>query len=323
MIKRTTGRVKVIGIVAAIFMILPAAAFAGQRFDDVGDDNIFKADIEWLAESGVTLGCNPPANTEFCPEDNVTRQQVAAFMHRLADSRAVDAGTLEGYTAEELMSAGPAGPAGPAGAQGPAGPMGIAGEPGADGAAGADGFDGKPGAQGEPGEPGRDGVDGIDGAPGQQGPAGPVGEQGLVGETGSRGEPGLPGAPGQQGATGEQGLQGEQGQQGIQGPAGPQGQQGVQGEQGPAGPALVPVVTTPSQTFVFPGGGPFERHDFGVACPRGTQVLAGGFDMSEAGTVLASAPNGNGWSVSATRPLLARNPSITVWAVCASFSSER
>ena len=105
-----SSRVKVIGIVAAIFLLLPVAALAGQRFDDVGDDNIFQADIEWLADAGVTRGCNPPANTEFCPESNVTRQQMAAFMHRLAVNRVVDAATVEGYTAEQLMGAtGPAG----------------------------------------------------------------------------------------------------------------------------------------------------------------------------------------------------------------------
>ena len=48
--------------------------------EDVADDNVFKADIQWLADAGVTKGCNPPANTEFCPEDNVTREQMSAFM---------------------------------------------------------------------------------------------------------------------------------------------------------------------------------------------------------------------------------------------------
>jgi hypothetical protein len=35
-----------------------------------------------LATAGVTRGCNPPANDLFCPEDPVTRGQLAAFLRR-------------------------------------------------------------------------------------------------------------------------------------------------------------------------------------------------------------------------------------------------
>ncbi len=44
--------------------------------------HIFQADIVWLASTGVTRGCNPPANTAFCPDDPVTRGQMAAFLVR-------------------------------------------------------------------------------------------------------------------------------------------------------------------------------------------------------------------------------------------------
>jgi hypothetical protein len=50
-------------------------------FED-DDGSIFEDDIEWLAATGVTKGCNPPDNTQFCPNDFVTRGQMAAFMHR-------------------------------------------------------------------------------------------------------------------------------------------------------------------------------------------------------------------------------------------------
>ncbi len=113
----TRASSKVLLIVAALALfLLPAAAIAGGGFTDVDDDNVFKADIEWLADAGVTKGCNPPSNTEFCPESNVTRQQMAAFMHRLATNRVVDAGTVEGMTATELK--GQKGDTGPAGADG-------------------------------------------------------------------------------------------------------------------------------------------------------------------------------------------------------------
>lgn len=53
----------------------------GDLFED-DDDSIFEGDIDRLATAGITRGCNPPANTNFCPTDTVTRGQMAAFLHR-------------------------------------------------------------------------------------------------------------------------------------------------------------------------------------------------------------------------------------------------
>jgi Leucine-rich repeat (LRR) protein len=52
--------------------------------DHFVDDNtsIFERGINKVADAGITLGCNPPANTNFCPNDNVTRGQMAAFIIR-------------------------------------------------------------------------------------------------------------------------------------------------------------------------------------------------------------------------------------------------
>ena len=47
-------------------------------FVDIAD-SIFAADIVWLAESGITKGCS---TDEFCPENRVTRGQMAAFLVR-------------------------------------------------------------------------------------------------------------------------------------------------------------------------------------------------------------------------------------------------
>ncbi|HEX2153447.1 MAG TPA: S8 family serine peptidase [Acidimicrobiia bacterium] len=54
-------------------------------FDDVPDDHLFHQEITWLAEQGITRGCNPPANDLFCPDDSVTRGQMAAFLNRALD----------------------------------------------------------------------------------------------------------------------------------------------------------------------------------------------------------------------------------------------
>ncbi len=68
------------------------AAFLVRAFDltDLGmhdlfvDDNgsIFEADIDKLGATGVSRGCNPPQNDQFCPSSYVTRQQMAAFIGR-------------------------------------------------------------------------------------------------------------------------------------------------------------------------------------------------------------------------------------------------
>ncbi len=61
-----------------------------QFTDD--DESIFEADIEWLAAAGVTKGCNPPLNDQFCPNEPVSRGQMAAFLSRYLDLPAGTAG---------------------------------------------------------------------------------------------------------------------------------------------------------------------------------------------------------------------------------------
>jgi hypothetical protein len=53
----------------------------GGRFVDVGG-SVFVGDIEKVAAAGVTKGCNPPVNDRYCPDDYVTRGQMAAFLSR-------------------------------------------------------------------------------------------------------------------------------------------------------------------------------------------------------------------------------------------------
>lgn len=80
------------GIVVGL--MIPAAAMASHRFNDVPDSNVFHDDISWLADAAVTLGCNPPTNDEFCPGDNVSRQQMAAFLRRFAAYLGAEDGTV-------------------------------------------------------------------------------------------------------------------------------------------------------------------------------------------------------------------------------------
>lgn len=61
-----------------------ALHFPGTTEDHFTDDNgsTFENNIDKLAESGVTLGCNPPDNTQFCPDRGVTRGEMASLLVR-------------------------------------------------------------------------------------------------------------------------------------------------------------------------------------------------------------------------------------------------
>ena len=66
---------------------LPAAA--SGPFTDLGQ-SVHTGDINALAASGITLGCNPPDNTNFCPTQRVTREQMATFLARALDLDPID-----------------------------------------------------------------------------------------------------------------------------------------------------------------------------------------------------------------------------------------
>ena len=59
------------------FLDLPESGFF-----DVPDSHVFSPDVAWLADEGITGGCNPPWSDFFCPDDVVTRGQMAAFLVR-------------------------------------------------------------------------------------------------------------------------------------------------------------------------------------------------------------------------------------------------
>ncbi|MGF1666269.1 MAG: N-acetylmuramoyl-L-alanine amidase [Acidimicrobiia bacterium] len=59
---------------------LDDAAPGGRFVDSAG--SVFASDIDRVAAAGITLGCNPPDNDRFCPDDVVTRGQMATFLAR-------------------------------------------------------------------------------------------------------------------------------------------------------------------------------------------------------------------------------------------------
>jgi subtilisin family serine protease len=72
----------------AAFLVrgLGLVASSHRGFVDVAPSSTFVADIGRLATAGITLGCDPPENTRYCPGDLVTRGQLAAFLRRALSS---------------------------------------------------------------------------------------------------------------------------------------------------------------------------------------------------------------------------------------------
>ena len=110
---RARRRVTTVAATLALIIAVPVAVIAAHSFDDVPDSNQFHESIAWMQENGITIGCNPPANTQYCPEDNVSRQQMAAFMRRLAQTDGsagigvtdpADTVTVSGTTYVELLT---------------------------------------------------------------------------------------------------------------------------------------------------------------------------------------------------------------------------
>ena len=104
-------------IALAVVLAVPAIAIAGSVFDDVDDTHTHAAGIEYLKDSGVSLGCD--ANNNYCPDDFVTRAQMATFMYRLSGNdpdtpASVEAATLGGLTADDFAKAGDPGSPGDA-----------------------------------------------------------------------------------------------------------------------------------------------------------------------------------------------------------------
>jgi len=55
----------------------------GSFWDD--DYSVHRFAIDKIADVGITKGCNPPDNNQFCPERSITRGEMAAFLKRALD----------------------------------------------------------------------------------------------------------------------------------------------------------------------------------------------------------------------------------------------
>ncbi len=63
----------------------PAPVCQGRFCDD--DGSVHQANIEQIAAWEITLGCDADDATKFCPSAQITRRQMAAFLHRAVNRR--------------------------------------------------------------------------------------------------------------------------------------------------------------------------------------------------------------------------------------------
>lgn len=101
------GAAVVAALVLPAIGVLAGVALASSAFDDVDPDGVHVEGIDWLADSGVTAGCEVG---RFCPNDAVTREQMGTFLYRVSgnDPRvapSVNAVRLQGLTVQQLFEA--------------------------------------------------------------------------------------------------------------------------------------------------------------------------------------------------------------------------
>ena len=81
--RRATGRRRLaLATVLVALVTLTPLSLAAADFTDLNPGSVHNADINAIADAGITLGCE--ANARYCPDDFVTREQMASFLARAA-----------------------------------------------------------------------------------------------------------------------------------------------------------------------------------------------------------------------------------------------
>lgn len=76
---RMAGLIGVVAMLGGALLGVAPARAGSTPFTDIGG-SIFVADISWAYAEGITAGCTA---TRFCPDDPVTREQMASFLDRM------------------------------------------------------------------------------------------------------------------------------------------------------------------------------------------------------------------------------------------------
>lgn len=79
----TLATIALVALAAVVSTEAEGITIFGFFVDDNG--STFEGDIDAIAKAAITRGCNPPSNDRYCPNDRVTRGQMAAFLRRALD----------------------------------------------------------------------------------------------------------------------------------------------------------------------------------------------------------------------------------------------
>jgi hypothetical protein len=101
---RRRGALVLAALAGAIAVAVPVA-WASDLFGDVPDSNPFHDDIGALYRAGITNGCQP-SPLLFCPNDNITRQAEAAFVHRAAGRAGIGSTPNDVLIGDDLVDLG-------------------------------------------------------------------------------------------------------------------------------------------------------------------------------------------------------------------------
>jgi hypothetical protein len=69
-------------VLAVAALAFPLGVLANHQFVDVPSDASYHDDVEALLDAGITSGCT---SQKYCPNQAVTRGQMAQFLNRLGD----------------------------------------------------------------------------------------------------------------------------------------------------------------------------------------------------------------------------------------------
>src|SRR3954447_8154524 len=90
---------------ALVVALVPLSLLAATPFADLNPGSPHNANIDAIYRAGITKGCTP--NERYCPNDFVTREEMASFLARTAglanNPPVANAATLQGYAPDGLV----------------------------------------------------------------------------------------------------------------------------------------------------------------------------------------------------------------------------
>jgi hypothetical protein len=99
------GRWLAAALLALLLAAVPLALVAATPFDDLNPGSAHNGDIDLIYNAGIARGCVP--NRKFCPNANVTQEQLASYLARTAGlgnyAPVANAATLQGYTPSDFL----------------------------------------------------------------------------------------------------------------------------------------------------------------------------------------------------------------------------